>query len=343
MNAHLLQPFSPPFLPHSNRAHKTLERTLHGPGSAANQQDDALPGLLGETEVMRALARRVRKIAQTSLPVLVRGETGTGKELVARAIHELGQRRKRPLVVVNAATVLGDMGMSQLFGHTAGAFTGATSARRGAFREAHEGTLFLDEIGSLASESQAKLLRVLEDGLVWPMGSDHAVVVDVRIVAATCEPLENRVESGTFRRDLFERLSVCRVEVPALHERPEDIPLLARAMLDRSDFRGHALTPDAVALLQSCDLPGNIRTLRNLLVQAALASEDRVISAHHIREALCVRPPPRSPRPTLDVATARRLLNECAGNKSLAARRADLPRSTFRDLLRRDLEGTTPS
>jgi DNA-binding NtrC family response regulator len=271
----------------------------------------------------------------TTLPVLIRGETGSGKELVARALHDLGPRRAKPLVILNAATIVGDLGASQLFGHSAGAFTGATTTRRGAFREAHEGTLFLDELGALPLASQAQLLRVLEDGMVTAIGSDLPTKVDVRIVAATCEPLERRVAEGSFRRDLFERLSVCTVVVPSLDDRREDIPDLARSMLARSEFSRTSLSPHALRILQVCDLPGNVRGLRNVLIQAALLCNGDTIEAEDVLSALGHRSVPRPPRPPLDTIKARELLDECSGNISDAARRAHLPRSTFRDLLRR--------
>ncbi|MBM4374503.1 MAG: sigma-54-dependent Fis family transcriptional regulator [Deltaproteobacteria bacterium] len=291
--------------------------------------------MIGRSAAMRDLGRFVRRVARTSLPVLIRGETGSGKELVARALHELGPRRGKPLVVINAAMIVGDLGASQLFGHATGAFTGATTPRRGAFREAHQGALFLDELGALPIESQAKLLRVLEDGVVSPIGSDMPIKVDVRVLAATCEPLERRVAEGTFRRDLFERLSVCTVAVPSLEERREDIPELARWMLACSEFSGLSLSPRALSVLQMCELPGNVRGLRNILIQSALSCAGETIEAEDVLRALGHRSVPQPPRPPLDSLSAHALLHECSGNQSDAARRAQLPRSTFRDLLRK--------
>lgn len=313
--------------------------------SKSQPPHQALPGMVGVSRSMSTLADLVRKVATTTLPVLLRGETGTGKELVASALHQLSSRWDKPFVVVNSATISGDLGTSQLFGHVPGAFTGAQSARAGAFREAHEGTLFLDEIGSLPADAQAKLLRVLEDGKVQPVGSDRPVSVDVRIVAATCEPLERRVREGGFRSDLYERLSACLVEVPPLRERRADIPHLARAMLARSELASWTIEPEALSLLGEAPLPGNIRELRNVLIHAALRCEGRRIGTQDILDALVARADPTAKSLVpLDASALLSLLDSAGGNVSKAARRARVPRSTFRDLLRKHAPtATAPS
>jgi transcriptional regulator with GAF, ATPase, and Fis domain len=286
--------------------------------------------MVGRCPAMRALGELIVRVAGTSLPVLLRGETGTGKELAARAIHESSDRARGPFVAINGATAVSGLGLSLLFGHVAGAFTGAREDRLGAFREAHGGTLFLDEIAALPAEAQAALLRVIEEGLVVPVGADRGTRVDVRIVAATCEPLEQRASTGAFRNDLYQRLSVCRLEIPPLRERRADIPLLVTHLLASSELRGCSIEDGAVALLRKQPLPGNVRELRNLLLQAALRCHGRTIRKTDVAMAIASR---RPEQPILDARNAREIVALAGGNISAAARRAGLPRSTFRDIL----------
>jgi MoxR-like ATPase len=297
----------------------------------AASADAPLPALVGESQAMRRLAGCVRRVAQLRLPVLLRGESGTGKDLVAQAIHTESRRASRPFVVINAATISRELGASELFGHQRGAFTGAVRDRRGAFREAHHGTLFLDEIASLPLDVQAKLLRVVEEGQVRPLGTEASAPIDVRLIAATCEPLEQMVAARQFRADLYERLAVCVVNVPALRERPEDIPALARHLLVASDLGDRELTRGALALLRAQRFPGNVRELRNVVVQAAVHGERRV-TAEDVAAALAARE--GATRQRVAPGEALRIYEETGGNVSAAARRAGLPRSTMRDLLR---------
>ena len=296
-----------------------------------------LPRMVGDSAAMRCLAHTVKRAAPTSLPILLRGDTGSGKELVAAAIHRLSLRADRPFVALNAATVTSELGASQLFGHTTGAFTGASVARNGAFRQAHGGTLFLDELASLPLDSQAKLLRALEEGCVTPVGHDRPTPIDVRIISATCEPLEKHVLAGTFRADLFQRLSVIVIETPALHERREDIPDLAQALLAASELAGPKLSESALAELALGTYEGNVRELRNVVLRAALLCDGPQIEAVHVRAVLesraSTRTAPNQHAPTQD--QAEELLRVSGGNVSLAARRANLARSTYRDLLHR--------
>ncbi len=292
---------------------------------------EPLPGLVGTSHAMRRLAAEVRRISTLQLPVLVRGETGTGKDLVARAIHAAGPRPGGPFVAINAAAIARELAESELFGHERGAFTGALRERRGAFREAHGGTLFIDEIGALSLEVQAKLLRVVEDGVVRPLGGEGRRTVDVRLVAATCEPLEEMVAARAFRPDLFERLAACVVVVPPLRVRREDVPALARHVLGESGLGKARLAPSAVALLRREPWPGNVRELRNVVVGAVLRAGGDVVEAAHVAEAIAARSGLRA-RPS--AGEARRLLEATGGNISEAARRAAIPRSTLRDLLR---------
>lgn len=289
-----------------------------------------LPGLLGRSPSMQQLARSARSIAALRLPALLRGESGTGKDLVARAIHEVGPRAGKPFVALNAAAIVRELSESELFGHVRGAFTGAARDRRGAFREAHGGTLFLDEIGSISLELQAKLLRVVEEGMVRPVGSELSKPVDVRLIAATCEPLEAMVAERRFRADLYERLAVCVVHVPALRARREDIPALARHLLHASELGPRELSPGALAALCAHAFPGNVRELRNIVVQAAVRAGAR-IEAEHVEEVLRER---AGERQRVSKEEVLRLFEETGHNISAAARRASLPRSTVRDMLR---------
>jgi transcriptional regulator with GAF, ATPase, and Fis domain len=298
-----------------------------------------LPGLIGRSSAMRRLAGAVRRAAPLRLPALIRGESGTGKELVARTLHDLGSTPGGPFVVLNAATLSRDLADSELFGHDRGAFTGAARARRGAFREAHKGTLFLDEIGALGLDVQAKLLRVVEDGMVRPLGAERPVAVDVRLVVATCEPLEEMVAEQRFRRDLYERLCAVRIHVPALRDRRGDIPALVTHILATSGLQHREISAEAMAILRSLPYEGNVRELRNVVLQAGLRANDR-IEASHLSAALAERALPGRRR--IVPREAVRLLEIAEGNVSRAARLAAIPRSTLRDLLRA-AQGEQPS
>jgi DNA-binding NtrC family response regulator len=292
---------------------------------------EPLPGLVGTSHAMRRLAADVRRAAPLRLPTLIRGETGTGKDLVARAVHAASPRGDGPFVALNAAAIGRELAESELFGHERGAFTGALRERRGAFREAHRGTLFIDEIAALSLEVQAKLLRVVEDGVVRPLGGESRRAVDVRLIAATCEPLEEMVAVRAFRPDLFERLAACVVVVPPLRDRREDVAPLAAHLLGESGLGGARLAPSALALLRREPWPGNVRELRNVLVGAVLRSAGDVVEASHVAEAIAARAGVRA-RPS--AVEARRIVEATGGNVSEAARRAAIPRSTLRDLLR---------
>lgn len=215
---------------------------------------------------MQEVFRAIGRLAQSKVTVLITGESGTGKELVARALHGHGVRASGPFVALNAAAIPRDLLEAELFGHERGAFTGANTLRRGRFEEAHGGTLFLDEIGDMPIELQTRLLRVLAEGSFYRVGGAQPVRVDVRIVAATHQPLEQRVEQGLFREDLFHRLNVIRLRLP-LRERVEDIPALAQHFLTASarslGVPVKRLTPEALAVLTKFDFPGNVRQLEN--------------------------------------------------------------------------------
>ncbi|MEI2414636.1 nitrogen regulation protein NR(I) [Orrella sp. JC864] len=216
---------------------------------------------------MQEVFRAIGRLAQSKVTVLITGESGTGKELVARALHGHGARANGPFVALNAAAIPRDLLEAELFGHERGAFTGASNLRRGRFEEAHGGTLFLDEIGDMPLELQTRLLRVLAEGSFYRVGGAQPVRVDVRIVAATHQPLEQRVQQGLFREDLFHRLNVIRLRLPPLRERREDIPALANHFLAASaralGVPAKRLTPEALSTFVRFDFPGNVRQLEN--------------------------------------------------------------------------------
>jgi len=239
--------------------------------------------MIGGSQPFRALLDRIRLVAGTSATVLITGETGTGKELVARAIHNLSPRKDRPLVKVNCAAISAGLVESELFGHVKGAFTGATEKRAGRFEHAHGGTLFLDEISELPLESQSKLLRVLQEQEFEPVGSNRTVKVDVRILAATNRNLAEAVREGRFRMDLYYRLLVIPVEVPPLRERREDIPALAthfvKVLSRQFGRRVHRISEATMRQLMAYDWPGNVRELENLLARAVVLSLGEVLDA----------------------------------------------------------------
>ncbi len=228
-----------------------------------------LTGLIGESEAMREIMVQVEQMAPVSSTVLIEGESGTGKELVARALRLLSNRRNKPFIAVNVGALPESLLESELFGHEKGAFTGAAERRLGRFELADTGTLFLDEIGEIPSSTQVKLLRVLEEHEFMRVGGVQPISVDVRVVAATNQPLRELVEDGRFRSDLFYRLNVLRIYLPPLRERREDIPILVRRFIQeystRHDRRFHGISSDAMQLLVEYPWPGNVRELRNLI------------------------------------------------------------------------------
>jgi DNA-binding NtrC family response regulator len=233
-------------------------------------------GLIGSSEAIRTVQKTIGVLADSLATVLVTGETGTGKELVARAIHEHGHRAGRPFVAVNCAAIPAELMESELFGHVRGAFTGATGDRKGAFREAEHGTLFLDEIGDMDIGMQAKILRALEERVVTPVGG-RPDPVDVRVIAATHRDLKQRVAEGRFREDLFYRLHVVPIHLPALRERIADIVPLAEHFLERAGG-GKRLSVDAASRLIRHTWPGNVRELKNAMERASVLVRGDVIT-----------------------------------------------------------------
>ena len=237
--------------------------------------------LIGSSTAMERVKEIIGKVAVTDSPVLVEGESGTGKELVAAAIHRLSARAKRPFIPVNCSAIPGDLIESEFFGHVRGAFTGAVADALGLFRGAHEGTIFLDEIAELPPSLQVKLLRVLQEMQVRPVGSTKAYNVDVRVVAATNRNLEQAMNNGTFRQDLFYRLNVVRIQLPPLRDRRDDLPALVNQFVRRLNRRFgrdvSGITPEALAALTSYEFPGNVRELENLIERAfAMGAREQI-------------------------------------------------------------------
>ena len=299
-------------------------------------------GLIGTSRPMQAVRADVLRYARSSAPALVTGETGTGKELVARALHVASPRALRPFVAVNVATLRSDLTASELFGHERGAFTGALTRHRGLFEQAHGGTLLLDEIGELDARTQADLLRVLETGEVRPLGCECPRTVDVRVLAATHRDLAAMVTAGCFRADLFYRLNVLTVTVPTLRERREDLPALVEHLLARlrSEVGERRLTNDALALLGRHPFPGNVRQLLTVLRRALVRDERAVLDAASLADALASEPGTLAPvlyrAPARDLSTpaVAEAIVASGGSISAAARHLGIARSTVRERLR---------
>lgn len=247
-----------------------LEREAEGRG---------YPGIIGETPPMRVLFRHLDRLAASDVSVLIHGESGVGKELVARAIHEQGGRKRSPFVALNCAAIPENLQESELFGHERGAFTGATDRRVGRFEQANRGTLFLDEVAELSLGLQAKLLRVLQERTFQRVGGATDIKSDFRLLAATHRNLSDEVAAGRFREDLFFRIAVFELEVPPLRERADDIPrLIARLMSEITGGRTVTIHPDAVAHLKAYSWPGNVRELSNAIQRAWVASSGQEIT-----------------------------------------------------------------
>jgi DNA-binding NtrC family response regulator len=299
-----------------------------------------VPGLVGNSLAMQKVRREILRHARTRAAVLLQGESGSGKDVVAQALHTLSGRTGA-YVPLNAGAFPDTLADAELFGHRRGAYTGAVTGRAGAFELAHRGTLFLDEVGELSPAVQVKLLRVVEDGAVRPIGATEPLRVDVRLVAASWARLDERARGGSFRADLFHRLSTVTIELPALRRRKGDIFALARVLLSRlrDDVGEKRLTGAALARLLDYSWPGNVRELSAVLYRSAVAAPGAEIDACHV--AL-----PEDPR--VHAATrgsrerAHELLSEHAGNVSAAARAAGVPRSTFRAWLARPSAGGEP-
>jgi DNA-binding NtrC family response regulator len=308
-------------------------------------------GMIGRSPAMQELFDMIRRLAPHARTALVTGETGTGKELVARALHTMGPRHGRRFVAFNCSAVVETLFESELFGHVRGAFTGAVDAKAGLFEMAHGGTLFLDEVGELPLAVQAKLLRVIEDGEVQRVGASEGKRVDVRIIAATNRRLTDEVSAGRFRQDLYYRLNVVEISLPPLRDRREDIPYLTAACIKefaaRFEKRLVGVSAGSERLLHDAPWPGNVRELRNVTERACMLSEGRILSEREVLSALGSPPgavpvPPAAasdeekaepsgkaqgrPAPDLDRRTVEQVLQQVGGNRSAAARLLGLSR-----------------
>jgi transcriptional regulator with PAS, ATPase and Fis domain len=311
--------------------------------------------LIGAHPAIVKLRQLIERVAATDATVLITGESGTGKEVVARAIHAMSQRRSRIFVPVNCAAIPHDLLESEMFGHERGAFTGASGHRQGLFAMANAGTIFLDEIGELPSSLQAKLLRVLEDGVVRPVGSDRGFQIDARVIAASNSDVAAAVKKGTFREDLFYRLQVVPMILSPIRERRSDIPILIehflRKALDRMPGRNVTISREAMVHLWSYDWPGNVREMKHMIERLMIICDDDLIDASILPQNLIS--PNRMVEPQLPEKLDQggmnlnalvhelegKLINEAlkqtAGNKQAAAKLLGLKRTTFAAKLRR--------
>ncbi|HVF63120.1 MAG TPA: sigma 54-interacting transcriptional regulator [Casimicrobiaceae bacterium] len=312
-----------------------------GAGHASSAEWRA--GIVTRSAKMEDLLRQARLVADSDASVLIFGDSGTGKELFARAIHRASRRNDRPFVAVNCGALPGELLESELFGHARGAFTGAVQAHKGLFQAADRGTLFLDEIGDMPLPLQVKLLRVLQEGEVRPVGSTQAIPVDVRVISATHRDLDAQRSAGHFREDLYYRLNVVSLQLPSLAERREDIPVLATHFLRKLSERYRkplpTLAPDAMALLIAAPWPGNVRQLLNLLEQAVALSTTAVIPASVVQNALredaAALVPFEEARKSFERDYLVRLLKITGGNVTQAAQMAKRNRTEFYKLLQR--------
>ncbi len=252
------------------------------------------PEIIGEAPAMQEVFRAIGRLAKSNITVLINGKSGTGKELVAKALHRHSPRTQKPFIALNMAAIPKDLMESELFGHEKGAFTGAQARRAGRFEQAHQGTLFLDEIGDMPAELQTRLLRVLADGEFYPVGGRNSIKVDVRIIAATHQNLESLVEKNLFREDLFHRLNVIRIHIPVLSERSQDIPLLMRHFLKKAaqelNTEVKILRPETEKLLVSLKWPGNVRQLENTCRWLTVMASGREIHIDELPDEILINP-----------------------------------------------------
>lgn len=288
-----------------------------------------VPGLYGASVAIRRVAEQVRRHAALRAPVLLQGESGTGKDVVARALHVLSGRQGA-YVPLNVGAIPEALADAELFGHLRGAFTGAVAARPGAFELAQRGTLFLDEVAELAPSLQVKLLRIVEDGKLRPLGATRVTQLDVRLISATWAPLEERASEGRFRADLLHRLATVVIRMPPLRQRKSDIPCLCEVLLARHEpeLGKKRVCGSALSRLVEHSWPGNVRELGSVLYRAAVASPSEVILAEHVELPTKGARPGRSER--LTSRDAVELLQRHGGNVTSAAHAARVPRSTFR-------------
>ncbi len=306
-------------------------------------ESEALPRgqLIGRDARMIDIYKTIGVLARNRATVLIRGETGTGKEVIARAIHEHSLHSEHPFIAVNCTALTETLLESELFGHVKGAFTGAIGARKGYFELAGDGTIFLDEIGDTSPEFQTKLLRVLQERRFYPVGGEQSRPTEARVIAATHQPIEDLIEEGHFREDLYFRLKVIEIVVPPLRERPGDVELVANALLSRiraeTHRNVHRISDEAVSRLQSYDWPGNVRELENALMRAAIVARGTVIGSDH----LMLGQEGRGEDEDLSLERAaqrhvRRVLRLVGGDEAAAARRLGITKKSLKEHLTSD-------
>lgn len=312
---------------------QTLKRELN--------KSFSLETMVGKSEAMKSVFELVKLVSSASANVLITGESGSGKELVARALHNSGPRKGKRFVPINCTAIPEHLLESELFGHVKGSFTGAITDKKGLFEEADQGTLFLDEIGDLSLPLQGKLLRILQDRQIRPVGSNHSKAVDVRIIAATHRDLPIMVKDGKFREDLFYRLNVVPIRVPALRERTEDIPLLVESFIAKFAVQNNSkvkgIAPDALAALMAHPWPGNVRELENIIERAMVLSRGEIIESAVILDSALIQAKKNieglySDRPTLETLEERYIkltLAEANNIKDEAARILGISRRTL--------------
>jgi DNA-binding NtrC family response regulator len=322
---------------------RAIEKRRHALETPPSDARSSLPldNVAGRSPLMLEVYKTVARVAPVRTNVLIVGESGTGKELVARALHRLSPRAERSFVPVNVSAIPEGLLESELFGHRRGAFTGATMDRRGLFDEADNGTLFLDEIGDLSMTLQAKLLRVLQEQRIKPVGANEEHGVDVRLVAATHANLETMVRNGRFREDLYYRLNVLTISLPPLRDRPEDIPVLVSHFLSKfgreTGRRSPQVPPETLELLRTYPWPGNVRELENVIHRALLLSTHGTIGPDALPRHFAVGAPSRSvaepgpfrPLRLLIDSYVRDVLEHTGGNRSRAARILGISRRTL--------------
>ncbi len=346
---YVLKPFNPEDVSVILERIAALRRLAEAPGRSARDAGDAFHGVISRNPRMRDLFGLIAEVASLRSTVLIEGESGTGKEVVARAIHQAGARAGRPFVKVSCAALTETLLESELFGHEAGSFTGATGRKKGKFELADGGTLLLDEIGDISPKLQVDLLRVLQERRFFRVGGTEEILVDVRFLAATNRPLRAAVREGSFREDLFYRLNVIHVQVPPLRERPEDVPLLADHFLRRFAQEvgrdASTLSEDAVAALLRHDWPGNVRELENAMERALVTCRSGVIGAADL--AFLFEPdvaggwtaPANLSLKAVEAEVIRAVLRRTGGNIKEAAAILGIDRSTLYEKMRRyDIE-----
>jgi PAS domain S-box-containing protein len=292
-------------------------------------------GILGKSAPMQRLFEMIESVAQSDAPVIINGQSGTGKEMVARAIHWASPRQDKPFIKVSCAALNENLLETELFGHVKGAYTGADRSRVGRFEAAHGGSIFLDEIGDIPPATQVKLLRVLEEKEIERVGDHTPIPVDVRIITATNKNLEDLVARGAFREDLYFRIHVFPITIPPLRERPEDIPIIIQHFVEQnhatSGKKIAGLSPEAIDRLTSYTWPGNVRELRNAIEYALVLCPGGEIGAHHLPHKIAPTsdcPPPAEPQEARERDELVQVLRQVGGNQSAAARQLGVSRVT---------------